>query len=396
MNGINILLVASNLQYCREARQFFAQSKYELTIANDLQTAFSLIQKTNFAVIVCQVRASSIDGFAMLQQLQAEPQTAKIPFIFLSEGFHSHEHRQAMEMGADDILFLPYSFLDIEGIVSTRLHKNQALLKDSQKELEHLRYSITTFLPHEMRTALTGIIAASELLFKKHESLDSLILQEMVGCIHVSGKKLSHLTHNFLLYSELKSLASDRSKITNLRTNSTFDVKNAIAKTVWQYAQKYSRQSDFILELENASVQMGLTNLNKLVGELIDNACKFSSPGTSIKVTAKTKDNYLTFAITNYGRGMTAEQIDKIGLGMQFERSTYEQQGFGLGLVIARDLARLHGGNLAIESVVNDKTLVRVSLPLANSESLPISQNESGKLSAEPHCDRQNRIKLSS
>ena len=67
MNGINILLVASNLQYCREARQFFARSKYELTIASDLQTAFSLIQKTNFAVIVCQVKASSIDGFAMLQ-----------------------------------------------------------------------------------------------------------------------------------------------------------------------------------------------------------------------------------------------------------------------------------------------------------------------------------------
>ena len=375
MNGINILLVASNSQYCQEARQFFAQSNYELTIANDRHTAFSLIQKTNFAVIVCQVRASYIDGFAMLEQLQAEPETARIPFIFLGENFHSQEHRQAMEMGADDILFSPYSFLDIEGIVATRLHKNQALLKDSQKELEQLRYSITTFLPHEMRTALTGIIAASELLFKKHQTLDSLILKEMVDCIYVSGKKLSHLTHNFLLYSELKSLASDELKISKLRASSTFDVKNAIAKIVLQYGQKYSRKSDFILELENASVQIGLTNLTKLVAELIDNACKFSRSGTPIKVTAKIKDNWFLIAIADSGRGMTTEQITKIGLGMQFERSTYEQQGFGLGLAIARDLARLHGGNLVIESILNQKTLVRVTLPLAESDPLAISQN---------------------
>jgi signal transduction histidine kinase len=49
---------------------------------------------------------------------------------------------------------------------------------------------------------------------------------------------------------------------------------------------------------------------------------------------------------------------------MQFERRFYEQQGAGLGLIIARRLAELHGGDLTIESVVGRQTTVQFTLPL--------------------------------
>jgi signal transduction histidine kinase len=62
---------------------------------------------------------------------------------------------------------------------------------------------------------------------------------------------------------------------------------------------------------------------------------------------------------------MSAEQIASIGAHMQFERKFYEQQGAGLGLFIARRLTELYGGQLVIESVPGQKTLVRVVFPLA-------------------------------
>jgi two-component system, sensor histidine kinase and response regulator len=70
--------------------------------------------------------------------------------------------------------------------------------------------------------------------------------------------------------------------------------------------------------------------------------------------------------VTDHGRGMTPEQIASIGAYMQFERKLYEQQGTGLGLVIAKRLTELHGGQMTITSVPGEHTTVRAMLPVAN------------------------------
>jgi two-component system, sensor histidine kinase and response regulator len=70
-----------------------------------------------------------------------------------------------------------------------------------------------------------------------------------------------------------------------------------------------------------------------------------------------------TLSIANQGRGMTAEQIANLGAYVQFERRVHEQQGSGLGLVIAMRLAELHGGKLTIESVLSGETVIQVALP---------------------------------
>jgi two-component system, sensor histidine kinase and response regulator len=65
---------------------------------------------------------------------------------------------------------------------------------------------------------------------------------------------------------------------------------------------------------------------------------------------------------------MTPEQIASVGAHMQFERRFYEQQGAGLGLIIARRIAQLHGGDLAIQSDPGQTTMVQLSLPLPRHE----------------------------
>ena len=77
-------------------------------------------------------------------------------------------------------------------------------------------------------------------------------------------------------------------------------------------------------------------NLRKITEELADNAFKFSEPGTEVRVSGAFSGGSFTISVTNCGRGMTAQQIASIGPHVQFERETYEQQGAGLGLIIAR------------------------------------------------------------
>jgi two-component system sensor histidine kinase/response regulator len=65
------------------------------------------------------------------------------------------------------------------------------------------------------------------------------------------------------------------------------------------------------------------------------------------------------------GRGFSTEQISRVGAYMQFERKMQDEQGFGLGLAIAKKLVELHGGELLIQSEPGIGSTVTVKLPRA-------------------------------
>jgi signal transduction histidine kinase len=97
---------------------------------------------------------------------------------------------------------------------------------------------------------------------------------------------------------------------------------------------------------------------------LLDNACKFSDAGTTIVVRAWSEPDRYVVQVTDRGRGMTPQQWESLGAYMQFDRRIYEQQGAGLGLVIAKRLTELHGGVIGFSSVPDKGTTVTVALPL--------------------------------
>jgi signal transduction histidine kinase len=71
----------------------------------------------------------------------------------------------------------------------------------------------------------------------------------------------------------------------------------------------------------------------------------------------------LEFSVHDCGRGLSSEHIQRIDAYVQFERKMRDQEGLGLGLAIAKKLAELHGGRLAISSSPEAGTTVVVKLP---------------------------------
>ena len=128
-------------------------------------------------------------------------------------------------------------------------------------------------------------------------------------------------------------------------------------------AERAGRVRDLVLELCDASAAITEDYFTKIVDELLENAFKFSSPGSPVRVQTTTNGGHFTLRIADHGRGMKVEHIAEVGAYMQFERKIYEQQGSGLGLTIAKRLTELHGGDLNIQSEIGVGTTAEVTLP---------------------------------
>lgn len=87
-------------------------------------------------LILCDVTMPDCDGFSVLTQLRTSPDTAGIPFIFLSARSAKTDQRQGMELGADDYLTKPCTATDLLGAVVGRLAKYEALAERYSRLVE--------------------------------------------------------------------------------------------------------------------------------------------------------------------------------------------------------------------------------------------------------------------
>ncbi len=315
-------------------------------------------------LIICDVMMPELDGYGVVQALRQNPSTATIPFIFLTAKADRSDLREGMSLGADDYLTKPFRPKELLQAIATRLEKQAAIESLQAQKLDELRSNITLSLPHELRTPLNGIIGCTEVLIAEYETLEPSEVQEMLLGIRTSSHRLYRLIQNFLLYAELELLATDNEKVKSLQTHQTSSVKPLIASQASLQAKPANREADLHLELQDADVQISTNHLNKLVEELTQNAFKFSATGTPVTVSNIVSNNTFILSVSDKGRGMSQEQIANLGGYQQFERKLYEQQGSGLGLIIAKRLVELYGGELIIKSIPGQQTTVQVTLPL--------------------------------
>lgn len=314
-------------------------------------------------LIICDIMMPELDGYEVVKSLRQNPKTAIIPFIFLTAKSEKTDFRKGMELGADDYIVKPFSRTELLAAITCRLNKQTAIYQRTQEKLDNLRNSITLSLPHEMRTPLNGILGFSQMLMEESELLDIESIKEMAEFIHISSQRLFHLIQKFLLYAELEIIATDPNRIHELQSQITDFPTNNLINLVREKAKSYDREADVQIEFYPCIIKIGENKISKIIEELIDNACKFSPSGTPITIKNQIVNHHFSLTVGDRGRGMTLEQIAELGAYRQFERKLHEQQGSGLGLIIAKRLAELHGGQMSIHSQPQVQTLVTVILP---------------------------------
>ncbi len=358
-----ILVIEDDVAVRSSLVELLILEDFEVHQAEDGVIGVGMAQKYLPDLIICDVMMPELDGYGVLTQLHQIPATSNIPFIFLTAKADFTDLRQGMNLGADDYLTKPFTRVTLLEAIRARLDRHTIINQQFQKKLGDLRANLARALPHEFNTPLSIINLSSELLTTTDVPLEHEQVVKLGQKIQAGVGRLTTLAHKFLTYTELELAGTDPTKLQMLRSCRIESSRELISEVARQKARHYKREADLRLELLESPIQIAPTSLEKLLEELIDNAFKYSVAGTEVRLVTIIKEKAFVLYITDNGRGMAPEYIANIGAYMQFERKHFEQQGTGLGLAIAKQIAELHSGELNIESIPGQKTMVRVTLP---------------------------------
>jgi two-component system, sensor histidine kinase and response regulator len=317
-------------------------------------------------LIICDIMMPFLDGYGVLARLRQYPQTATIPFIFLTARTTQSDFRQGMQLGADDYLAKPFRSAELVAAVNLRLQRQAQLADRFQKRVEALHSSLVTVLPHELRTPLNGILGGISLLKDEYAGLDPADAEELFIIVEQSALRLRRLVENCLLYAELASAAASPSTFAGLEKGEDCCAVAPTLETVsHNEAAAANREDDLRLDLTDGRGALPEASLAKIMEEVVNNAFKYSERGTPVTVAIQQAGDELQISVTDQGRGMSRDEIAAVGPFRQFNRTRFEQQGLGLGLAITQHILHQCGGKLAIESTPETGTTVRMTLRCA-------------------------------
>jgi signal transduction histidine kinase len=336
---------------------------YDVTVAEDGFEGVKVAGDLRPDLIICDIDMPGLDGYGVIEKLQEDPLNTKVPFIFLTGQSTRESMRQGMSLGADDYISKPFKMSELLEAVEVRLAKVARLEKHIERKLDALRDNILLALPHELRTPLSLIIGYAEMLADPNVNLPKENIYSMAGNILKSGRRLHHLIENYIIYAQIELILTEPERVTRMRQLREAMGHSIVEKVTREQMEKHGRSAQLSLNATNDPLPISTSNLEKIIQELVDNAFKFSPANTEITISADYKGGKFVFEVVNQGRGMMPDQIDAVGAYMQFERKLHEQQGSGMGLIVAKRLTELYGGTLTIQSTPDVATKVTVTLP---------------------------------
>ncbi|MEL6149547.1 MAG: hybrid sensor histidine kinase/response regulator [Chloroflexota bacterium] len=345
--------------------------EYEVYRAHDGREGIDRAYEVLPDLILCDINMPEVDGYTVLMELRSNPLTSEIPFIFLTAYIDRPYQRKGMNLGAADYLTKPFNAQDLLEAVDAQLKLHAERMEQQQEEIDRLRNSMILALPHELRTPLTGIITCTDMLLMDFDdglTPDASRTEQLLRIMQKSGKRLQAMIENYLIYSQIELFEHDEERRQRLIEGEGLQAPTPVIQhAAHNVATETQRKDDLQVNAsDEVPVRVNESNLSKITQEILDNAFKFSAAGSPVTVNTMTENGHFVLAIADKGQGMELHEVRRIGAFKQFGRERNEQQGSGLGLVIARRLAELHGGKLDIESEKDAGTTVTVRLPLMN------------------------------
>lgn len=354
------ILVADDEPQIRTTLELMLQHfGHKVELAGDGQHALALLSQEP-DLVLCDVNMPGTNGFAVLEALRKHPRLQETPFIFLTGLDDRQNMRHGMALGADDYLTKPFTIEELSTAIAACYHKHASMRHRLRQFAESRRSAVSAAWSHELLTPIHGVLGFASMLEEESGTITREELQWMAKGIRKSGERQLALAKKILRHHELLRCRDEG------RADRAHARACVLATAATAAAKLAGRELDVVVGCADAVLEPGASWLETVATELVENACKFSVPGSPVVVNGTVAGSVYRFEVRDAGRGMSAEERGSIAPFRQFNREKNEQQGLGLGLSLVHEITSLLGGSLRLSPGVGGAGLhVTVELPLA-------------------------------
>ena len=239
-------------------------------------------------------------------------------------------------------------------------------LREGERARDNFLYHVT----HELRTPLTNIHAYVETLTQPDFD-DEVTRKECYNVIISETERLSRLVENILSISQLE-VGTARMDVSDV------DLVRLLRQMVQDnLGAADERRVDLTLTLppKVPKLRGDKQRLSILLNNMIGNAVKYTPAEGKVHVSLEVADGRMSIAVSDTGIGIAEE--DQARVFDKFYRATSDDvqsiAGTGLGLALAREVARLHGGDIRLDSRLGEGSTFTVELPLPSNQTTEVS-----------------------
>jgi two-component system phosphate regulon sensor histidine kinase PhoR len=347
---LNIIGEQKNLQ------QAVLVSMKEGVLAVDYDEKVLLINKT--AEEILKVEPKDVTG-KTLQEIVRISEIHKFFRKVISEG-NPQETEVIIQHENDKVL-------QLSGTVLRDIDDNRigvlVVLNDitNLKHLDNLKRDLVANVSHELKTPITAIKGFIELL-REGEIDDPKNAHKFLEIISRHTERLNAIVEDLLTLSRLEQ--SGTAKDIKFEEHEIKPLLKSVAEDFEIKAKE--KHIDISVKCEEGlSANLNRTLIEQAVGNLLDNAIKYSVKKSEIAIRAYTDDGFVVIEVEDEGSGIAKEHIPRL-----FERfyrieksRSRDEGGTGLGLAIVKHIAQVHNGEIAVESELSKGSVFAIKIP---------------------------------
>jgi signal transduction histidine kinase len=348
-----------------ELRRFLGEvlaTRFRVRAVVDGEEALAAAAAEPPDLVVTDVSMPRIDGIELVRRLRAIPATREIPILVVTARGEPSEVLDGFDAGADDYLLKPFHGRELLARIDVQLRLRVLARELAHRERLATLGTLASSVAHHVRNPLTALVsglpAMRRRLADQVDPRSREMLDVFVDCAH----RIERITLDLLDLSRV-----DRQEVASFRPS------EGLAAAVRLLSARVPAGLAFETDIEESPLVEGRpADLNHAFLNLIDNAARAIGDDGALRVSGRVDAGEYVVSVEDSGSGVPPELREKI-----FDRFVSTRQrgeGAGLGLAIAREVARAHGGDIAVDrspTLGGARFVLRLPLPADRREVSP-------------------------